>query len=615
VSYEPNTGISGTARLMESAVFPPGDDTRSQPESPLSNLEKGTSYSILLVEAVATADSCVIAAAELKQNTGITFTHESRIGAVIKRLEKQNFDAIIYDQALSNGKNHGNLDRIISACPETPLILLCDAQESEAALETLRRGVQEYLIKGTKSVRPLRKIIRQAILRKQWERERVKSARYDYLTGLPDRILFRERLEQAILDAQRNNGQMGILFVDLDQFKEINNTLGHEIGDKLLQIATARIRKCVRRADSVARSGGDEFAIIANRLTPATDAANLAKRVNTSLARPYRIKGNEIHCTASIGITVYPSDAEDADTLQKYADLALHRAKEIGRDGFQFYSATMNKTVHTRKNIESQIREALAKEYFVLHYQPNVDARNGALVGSEALIRLQHPELGMVPPNHFIPTAEETGLIVAIGEWVLQSSCAQAREWQDSNELPARVAVNLSPIQFRRPEFVDTVTRVLNETGLNPSNLELEITENVVMADFDTTEKTLQALFDLGVKLVIDDFGTGYSSLTYLKRFPVCKLKIDRSFVNEITTSPEDAAIVTAIIRMAHSLNLEVIGEGIETREQMHFLQEQGCNEFQGYLFTKAIDPEAYGQWGREWRGKRVSEYEFDRNS
>lgn len=571
-----------------------------------------TGISLLLIEAFATMNSCVTAAAELDENRTVNITRESRLEKLSEQLSLQQYDAVIYDLALSNDEDFTNLDRIVGACAKIPLIVLCEQSSVELGKRALRHGVQEYLVKGTEAIRPLKHVLEKAILRKQWERKLIRSARYDYLTGLPDRILFRERLEQAILDAQRNYGQMGILFVDLDQFKEINNTLGHEIGDDLLKIATERIRQCVRSADSVARSGGDEFAIIANRLNPATDASNLAKRINTSLARPYRIKGNEIHCTASIGITVYPDDGEDADTLQKYTDIALHRAKEIGRDGFQFYSATMNRVVHTRKNIETQIRDALAKEQFILHYQPNVDARSGKLMGSEALIRLQHPEFGTVPPNHFIPTAEETGLIVAIGEWVLRSSCAQARKWQDSGELPARVAVNLSPIQFRRPDFVETVTNVLDETGLNPSNLELEITENVVMADFDTTEKTLQALFELGVKLVIDDFGTGYSSLTYLKRFPVCKLKIDRSFVNEITTSSEDAAIVTAIIRMAHSLNLEAIGEGIETKEQMQFLKEQECDEFQGYLFTQAIAPDAYKDWAQDWRQNRMNKYEFD---
>lgn len=600
--------MTSTYVPMASDVHPAGKPAKAGKPSIAD-----ASYSILLIESVASLDSSAIVAFELQEESGLHITRERRIDTVIGRLSQEMYDAVIFDLSAGIDKCLLDLDRIVGACPETPVIVICGIHDDGAAQEALRRGAQEYLIKGAASTRSLRQTIRQAYFRKQWERRLIRSARYDYLTGLPDRILFRERLEQAILDAQRSKGQMGILFVDLDQFKEINNTLGHEIGDKLLKIATERIRKCVRRADNVARSGGDEFAIIANRLNPASDTAALAKRINTSLARPYQIDGNEIHCTASIGITVYPSDGEDADTLQKYADLALHRAKEIGRDGFQFYSATMNKVVHTRKTIESQIREALAKDHFVLNYQPNVDARNGNLVGSEALIRLQHPELGTVPPNHFIPTAEETGLIVAIGEWVLRSSCAQARQWQDSGELPARVAVNLSPLQFRRPDFVETVTRVLDETGLNPSNLELEITENVVMADFELTEKTLQALFELGVHLVVDDFGTGYSSLTYLKRFPVCKLKIDRSFVNEITTSSEDAAIVTAIIKMAHSLNLQVIGEGIETAEQLRFLQAQECNEFQGYLFTKALDPVAYSDWARDWRAKNIAEHGFIR--
>lgn len=600
--------MTSTFVPMISDVYPA--ETRARTGKPSND---GMPYSILLAEAVASFDSSVIAASEIQESSGLHITRERHVDNVIGRLSEEMYDAVIFDLSAGIDKSLLDLDRIIDACPETPVIVLCAIDDNGAAEEALRRGAQEYLVKGVAPIRSLRQTIRQAYFRKQWERRLIRSARYDYLTGLPDRILFRERLEQAILEAQRNDSQMGILFVDLDQFKEINNTLGHEIGDQVLKIATERIRKCVRRADNVARSGGDEFAIIANSLKPASDAAALAKRINTSLARPYQIDGNEIHCTASIGITVYPNDGKDADTLQKHTDLALHRAKEIGRDGFRFFSATMNKVVHTRKTIESQIREALAKDYFVLNYQPNVDARNGNLVGSEALIRLQHPELGTVPPNHFIPTAEETGLIVAIGEWVLRSSCAQARQWQDSGELPARVAVNLSPLQFRRPDFVETVTRVLDETGLNPSNLELEITENVVMADFELTEKTLQALFELGVHLVVDDFGTGYSSLTYLKRFPVCKLKIDRSFVNEITTSSEDAAIVTAIIKMAHSLNLQVIGEGIETTEQLRFLQAQECNEFQGYLFTKALAPVAYSEWARDWRTNRVSEYDFTR--
>ena len=568
-------------------------------------------YSVLLMEPAASADGYTVSPVEQAENAGLTIQRESQVDSVVSRLSEETFDALFYDLTMGVGENLLGLDHIVNACTNTPVIAVCKRDDDDAAAEALRHGAQGCIVNGLNSAASLHQAIRLALSRKQWERQLVGSARYDYLTGLPDRILFRERLEQSILEAHRSGGQMGILFVDLDQFKEINNTLGHEVGDKLLKIATERIRKCVRQADSVARSGGDEFAIIAKRLNPATDAAALAKRINTSLAQPYRIDDNEIHCTASIGITVYPNDGEDADTLQKYADLALHRVKEIGRNGFQFYSATMNKVVHTRKTIEAQIRDALAKDQFVLNYQPNVDARNGRLVGSEALIRLEHPEFGTVPPNHFIPTAEETGLIVAIGEWVLRSACTQARLWQDSGELPARVAVNLSPLQFRRPEFVETVTQVLDETGLDPGNLELEITENVVMADYELTEKTLQALYELGVRLVVDDFGTGYSSLTYLKRFPVCKLKIDRSFVNEIATSAEDAAIVTAIIKMAHSLNLEVIGEGIETTEQLRFLQMQACNEFQGYLFTKALDPNAYGKWAQDWITNRITDYNF----
>lgn len=585
------TTISGTAlapRPADAAAMPPKTKAHASGRLSLLVISSDKAFCETLTNRTATSTT------EKLEVEGVAGLREA-----IRHLSSPYYDAVILDLAADGCDSNSALQQIVGACLEIPIIAVGDRDDEDAALDALQLGAQEYLVKGTSTGQILMKSVRYAINRKQWEQRLVELAQHDHLTGLPNRMLFQDRLDQALREANRSGILLGIMFLDLDRFKDINDTLGHAVGDKLLQSVAGRLRACIRDSDTVARLGGDEFAIITRNLQSIAEIGYLARRIIEALAKPHQLDGHEIHCTASIGVTVHPINEGGTEQLLKNADLALYRAKETGRDGFQFYDTEMNKSVQTRKILERQIRRALEKQEFILHYQPNVDARTGKVVGSEALVRWQSPSRGLVPPNDFIPLAEETGLIVPMGAWVLREACRQAKEWQDSGNMPGRVAVNLSPVQFRRRDFAETVMEILDETKLDPNNLELEITENVVMGDFNATAHTLETLYNNGIRLVIDDFGTGYSSLTYLKRFPVYKLKIDRSFVRDITTNPEDAAIATAIIGMAHNLKLQVIGEGVETLEQKAYLENCQCDEFQGFYFTKPLSPLQFADWVR----------------
>lgn len=425
--------------------------------------------------------------------------------------------------------------------------------------------------------------------RKRYESQLERQANYDDLTGLPNRNLLQDRLSQALIFARRKNRSLAVLFIDLDHFKNINDGLGHDAGDALLALVAARLVGNVREGDTVARQGGDEFVLLLPEIRAEEDVPEITQKLVKAMSAPFDIGGRELHITCSIGIASYPKDGEDRQTLLKNADAAMYSAKKMGRNNAQYYSAEMNVRAMDRLVLENGLHHALERDEFLLHYQPQVDLRSGEIVGMEALVRWQHPELGLISPAMFIPVAEDSGLIVELGEWVLRSACAQNKAWQLAGLKPVSVAVNLSARQFRQPGLVEKVVAILDETGLDPACLELELTESLVMQDVEKTIATLGKLKAMGIKLSIDDFGTGYSSLSYLKRFPIDTLKIDQSFVRDITTDPDDAAIAKSIISMAHDMQLRVIAEGVETEAQKSFLQQRHCDEMQGYLFSRPV--------------------------
>ncbi|MGV8990233.1 MAG: putative bifunctional diguanylate cyclase/phosphodiesterase [Thiobacillus sp.] len=417
---------------------------------------------------------------------------------------------------------------------------------------------------------------------------------YDTLTDLPNRTLLLDRLGQAIELARRQGRQLAVMFMDLDQFKHINDSLGHAVGDQLLQSVAQRLVGCVRHSDTISRQGGDEFVVLLPYIEHAEDAALSAQKLLAALELPHCVDENTIHIGASIGISIYPDDGQDLETLLKCADSAMYHAKANGRNNYKFFEQSMNVRAVERQFIEGGLRRALERQEFVLHYQPKTHLQSGAIVGVEALIRWQHPQRGLIFPEQFVPIAEDCGLTQPIGRWVLREACKQAQAWLQAGLPPIVVAINASASEFHTRGFFGNVRATLEEARLEPRYLEIELTESVLMRDAKATDAVLHALADLGVKLTVDDFGTGYSSLSYLRKFPINTLKIDQSFVNQMTSNADDASIVSAVISLAKSLRLRVIAEGVETPEQAAFLRDRQCDEGQGFHFGRPMAAEAF---------------------
>jgi diguanylate cyclase (GGDEF)-like protein len=538
----------------------------------------------------------------LDENRRVAFQLEctDMLGSGLQRLADGDIDLMLLDLSLPDSQGIEALLATRAHSPSTPIVILADPDNEHIAMEAVNEGALDYVLKDYIDTNVLGRLLRYGIehqrvlgeLAEARQSER-HTAYYDMLTDLPNRHLFYDALQHTLVRAKRHERLASLLLLDLDGFKNVNNTLGHSAGDLLLQTTAERLKACTRKSDVIARLGGDEFAVILSEVRHVDDGARVASKLLAVLSEPFDINSQELFITTSIGISLYPLDGTDLDSIVKSAEIAMYRAKREGKNNYQFYNLSMEASALQRLSLESSLRKAIDQNKLALYYQPQIETATGKIVGVEALLRWFEPESGMISPSMFIPLAEETGLIIPLGEWVLRSACAQNKAWQDAGLPPIRVAVNLSPRQFRDKKLTENIARALDETSLQPDWLGLEITEGSAMQDVDYSIETLQELKDMGVQLAIDDFGTGYSSLGYLKRFPLDKLKIDRSFVQGIPMDRGDAAIVAALVTLSHNLDMKVIAEGVEKSEQLAFLRTLGCNELQGYMFSKPVGAEA----------------------
>jgi diguanylate cyclase (GGDEF)-like protein len=502
---------------------------------------------------------------------------------------------VLLDLSLPDSLGLETFAKVFAHSPAVPIIVLTGTDDATVALKAVQGGAQDYLVKGKLDRELLVRSMQYSIERKRYQVQIEHQANYDALTGLPNRTLLHDRLRQAVF-AQRHVRAIAVVFIDLDHFKFVNDSLGHGAGDELLKQMAERLRSVLRDGDTVARLGGDEFVLILNDQNNEEVVFRAMQRIVARMNEPMLIEGKELYVTCSAGISLHPQDGPDVDTLLKNADVAMYRAKEAGRNNFQFFTVEMNQIVNERLQLEHSLRRALERREFILHYQQKVNLKSGAIVGSEALLRWMHPEWGLVRPARFVPLAEETGLIVQIGEWVVEEACRQNVAWQKEGLEPGVVSVNLSARQFRQQGLVRAVSRILASTGLDPSWLEMELTESMVMHNAEAAIAILQGLKSLGVTLSVDDFGTGYSSLAYLKDLPIDTLKIDRSFVRDIRAGgdPGEGVLAQAIISLGHSLDLKVIAEGVETDDQVRFLAKHRCDEVQGFYYGEPVAPDDF---------------------
>ncbi|HUE83217.1 MAG TPA: EAL domain-containing protein [Pyrinomonadaceae bacterium] len=528
----------------------------------------------------------------------------------LNALGKESFDLVISDINMGDMSGLDLVPHVRSISPDTVVVMISGQHGIETAIQAMRVGAFDYITKPL-DVRHVEAAVERALqhhqllVEKRRYEEQLESllrqrtaevnrlAYYDTLTDLPNRVLFEDRLRQAMAVARRGGQTLGILFVVVDQVKKVNDSLGHEPGDMLLKEMGSRLRGCVSESATVARFGGDEFAVLLPSVRDAAEVGEVIGAISEVLKPSFSLNGHELYATASIGISLYPVDAEDTPSLLQNAGAALYRARKLGGNTYQFFTADMHSLAAKRLALETSLRQAIENEEFTVHYQPRAKSESLRITGVEALVRWQHPQLGLVSPAEFIPLAEDTGLIVPIGEWVLREACRQNKQWQDEGWPPMHVAVNLSARQFQHQDILGMVVRILEETGLPPQYLELELTESSVMGNAEFAIDVLNGLKAMGVRITIDDFGTGFSSLSYLKRLPIDTLKVDRSFVREAPSDPDDAAMVMAIITLAHNLRLNVVAEGVETQEQLQLLRLLRCDEIQGFFFSRPLAVDA----------------------
>jgi len=537
--------------------------------------------------------------AMIEEDEGAPFVlhFADRLSLGLEHLSASETALVLLDLSLPDSFGLETFAKVYAHSPTVPIIVLTGNDDATVALSAVKSGAQDYLVKSRLDRELLLRSMHYSIERKRYQVQLEHQANYDSLTGLPNRTLLHDRLKQAVY-AQRTPRNIAVVFMDLDHFKFVNDSLGHSVGDKLLKAMGDRLRGTLREGDTVGRVGGDEFVLILADQNNEEVIFRAMQRISAKVAEPITVEGKELYVTCSAGISLYPQDGPDVDTLLKNADAAMYRAKEHGRSNFQFYTSEMNDRVNERLALEGALRRALERQEFLLHYQQKVDLRSGSIIGAEALVRWMHPEWGLVRPARFISLAEETGLIVPLGEWVLREACRQTRAWLDQGLEPGAVSVNLSARQFRQQDLVRMVSRILEETRLDPAHLEMELTESMVMHNVDSAIATLQGLKSLGVRLSVDDFGTGYSSLSYLKDLPIDALKIDRSFVRDIGGGAEtgEGVLAQAIISLGHNLHLKVVAEGVETDAQVRFLRRHACDEVQGFLYGEPVAPEAHAR-------------------